>query len=78
MCSNCKVTYQGQTYRYFFTRAAEHMGVFNLTGKRSKISKTKLFQIIYYSRIAPLILIISIFLLLTSVNLFFSEGELTY
>ena len=24
MCSNCKVTYYGKTYRHFFTRAAEH------------------------------------------------------
>ena len=30
-CSNCKVTYYGKTYRYFFTIAAEHMGISNLT-----------------------------------------------
>ena len=35
-CSNCKVTYYGKTYGHFFTRAAEHMGVSNLTGKRLK------------------------------------------
>ena len=34
MCSNCKVTYYGKTHRHFFTRAAEHMGISNLTGKR--------------------------------------------
>ena len=31
MCSNCKVAYYGKTYRHFFTRAAEHMGISNLT-----------------------------------------------
>ena len=35
-CSNCNVTYYGKTYRHFFTRAAEHMCVSNLTGKRLK------------------------------------------
>ena len=35
-CSNCNVTYYGKTYRHFFTRVAEHMGVSNLTGKRLK------------------------------------------
>ena len=35
-CSNCKVTYYGKTYRHFFTRAAEHMGISNLIGKRLK------------------------------------------
>ena len=35
-CSNCNVTYYGKTYRHFFTRAAEHMGISNLTGKRVK------------------------------------------
>ena len=38
-CSNCKVTYYGKTYRHFFTRAAEHMGISNLTGKRLKCVK---------------------------------------
>ena len=37
MCSNCKVTYYGKTYRHFFTRAAEHMGISNLTGKRLSV-----------------------------------------
>ena len=32
-CSNCKVTYYGKTFRHFYTRAAEHMGISNLTGK---------------------------------------------
>ena len=35
-CSNCNVTHYGKTYRHFSTRAAEHMGVSNLTGKRLK------------------------------------------
>ena len=38
-CSNCKVTYYGKTYRHFFTSAAEHMGISNLTGKRLKSVK---------------------------------------
>ena len=36
MCSNCNVTYYGKTYRHFFTRAAEHLGISNLTEKRVK------------------------------------------
>ena len=36
MCSNCKVTYYGKTFRHFFTRASEHMGTSNLRGKRIK------------------------------------------
>ena len=36
MCSNCKVTYYGKTFRHFYTRAAEHMGISNLTEKRLK------------------------------------------
>ena len=39
MSSNCKVTYYGKAYRYFFTRAEEHMGISNLTGKRLKCVK---------------------------------------
>ena len=39
MCSNCKVTYYGKTYRHFFTRAAEHMEISNLTGKHLKCVK---------------------------------------
>ena len=35
-CSNCNVPYYGKTYRHFFTRAAEHMGISNLTEKRVK------------------------------------------
>ena len=35
-CSNCKVTYYRKTFRQFYTRAAEHMGISNLTGKRLK------------------------------------------
>ena len=36
MRSSCNVTYYGKTYRHFFTRAAEHMGIYNLTEKRVK------------------------------------------
>ena len=39
MCSNCNITYYGKTYRHFFTRAAEHMGISNLTEKRVKNGK---------------------------------------
>ena len=35
-CSNCKVNYYGKTFCHFNTRAAEHMGISNLTGKRLK------------------------------------------
>ena len=35
-CSSCNATYYGKTYRHFFTRAAEHMGISNLTSKRVK------------------------------------------
>ena len=35
-CSNCNFTYYGKTYRHFFTRAAKHMGVSILHGKRLK------------------------------------------
>ena len=35
-CSSCNATYYGRTYRHFFTRAAERMGISNLTGKRVK------------------------------------------
>ena len=35
-CSNCKVTCFGKTYRHFFTRVAEYMGISNLTEKRVK------------------------------------------
>ena len=39
MCSKCKVTYYGKTYRHFFTRVAERMGISSLTGKRLKCVK---------------------------------------
>ena len=42
LCRNCNVTYYGKTYRYFFTSAAEHMGISNLTGKRPKCVKQSL------------------------------------
>ena len=35
-CSSCNATYYGKTYRHFFTRAVEHMGISNLTSKRVK------------------------------------------
>ena len=35
-CSNCNVTCYGKTFRHFYTWAAEHMGISNLTGKRLK------------------------------------------
>ena len=38
-CSNCKVTDYGKTNCHFFTRAAEHMGISNLTGKCLKSVK---------------------------------------
>ena len=38
-CNNCNVTDYGKTYRHFFTRAADHMGFSNLTGKRLKSIK---------------------------------------
>ena len=38
-CSNGNVTYYGKTFGHFYTRAAEHMGISNLTGKRLKTVK---------------------------------------
>ena len=32
-CSNLKVTFDWKTFRHFYTREAEHMGIFNLTEK---------------------------------------------
>ena len=32
-CSSCNATYYGKTSRHFFARAAEHMGISNLTSK---------------------------------------------
>ena len=37
--NNCKVTYYGKAYWHFFTRAAEHMGISYLAGKRLKSVK---------------------------------------
>ena len=39
MCSNCRVTYYCKTYLNFFTRAAKHTVLSNLTGKRLKYIK---------------------------------------
>ena len=38
-CSNYKVTYYGKTFRHFYTRAAAHMEISNLTGKCLKSVK---------------------------------------
>ena len=35
-CSSCNATHYGKTFQDFFTRAAEHMSISNLTGKRVK------------------------------------------
>ena len=35
-CSSCNATYYGKTFLDFFTRAAEHVGISNLTGKHVK------------------------------------------
>ena len=35
-CSNCMVTYYEKIFRHFYTRAAEQMGIYSLTGKRLK------------------------------------------
>ena len=35
-CSNCNFPYYGKTFRHFYTKAVEHMGISNLTGKRLK------------------------------------------
>ena len=47
MCSDCRVTYYGKTYRHFFTRAAELMGISNLTGKRLECVKQSAVSEIY-------------------------------
>ena len=52
-CSNCNVTYYGKTFRHFYTRVAEHMGISNLTGKRLKTLSSLQYMTIYCSVIAP-------------------------
>ena len=47
MCSNCKVTYYGKTYRHLFTRAAEHMGISNLTRNMLNVSNNQQCLTIY-------------------------------
>ena len=32
-CSDCKVSYYRKTFLHFYTRAAEHMGISNISGK---------------------------------------------
>ena len=39
ICDKCKVTYYGRTYCHFLTRAAEHVGISNSTGKHLKSVK---------------------------------------
>ena len=60
LCSSYNVTYYGKTYRHFFTRAAEHMGISNLTSKRVENVKQR-FPITYCNLIAQLILTILMF-----------------
>ena len=36
LCSSCNATYYGKTSWHFFTRAVEHIGISNLTGKHVK------------------------------------------
>ena len=51
-CSNCKVTYYRKTFRHFFTRATEHMGISNCTGKHLKKIKYSAISDIYCSETA--------------------------
>ena len=37
--SSCNATYHRKTYRHFFTRAVEHTGILNVTGKHIKNGK---------------------------------------
>ena len=60
-CSSCIATCYGETYQHFFTRAAEQMGVLNLTGKRAKNVKESVFLTTYYNVIAQMILTTLIF-----------------
>ena len=41
--SYCNTTYYGQTQRYFFLRASEHLGITPLTGKFVKMPKKSAF-----------------------------------
>ena len=61
-CSSCNATYYGKTYRHFFTRAAEHMSISNLTSRRVKnVKKNQRIPITYCNVIAQLILTILMF-----------------
>ena len=51
-CSNCNITYYRKTFRHFYTRVAEHMGISNLTGKRLKTLSSLQYLTIYCSVIA--------------------------
>ena len=58
-CRNCNLTYYGKTYRHFFTKAAEHMGISNLTEKRVKNMKqflTTVCNVIASSVLTPITL----------------------
>ena len=49
-CSNCKEsTYYGKTFHHFYTRAAEHMGISNLTERRLKTLNSLQYLTIYYT-----------------------------
>ena len=52
-CSNCKVTYCGKTFRHFYTKAAEHMGISNLTGEHLKKLNSLQYLTIYCSVTSP-------------------------
>ena len=51
----------GKPFHHFYNRAAEHMGISNLTGKRLKTLNSLQYLIIYYSVIAPQTLMTSAF-----------------
>ena len=55
-CSSCKVTYFGKAFHHFhhfYNRAAEHMGISSLTGKRLKNVNSLQYLTIYCSVIVP-------------------------
>ena len=52
----CNTTYYGQTQRYFFLRACEHLGITPLTGKFVKMPKKSVIFIICYWMIIKLVL----------------------
>ena len=60
-CSNCKVNYHGKTFQHFFTRASDHIGTSNLTGKRIKNAKESAISDHLLQCDSPILLMISIF-----------------